>query len=586
MLTRDFDGIGLAMLRRFQAYKDQVERLIEAERKPRHRRPNRHPDRISQPVPEATLNIVHAFVLNDYGNARLCYFHQRGDDSCLQRAINIYKKAAQMNPSDASPWFNLQNAYGWAGDPDDSIKECYERARQLAPTWTSVAIAAAKDRATTLFERLDREQREERPDDREITPLEKEFTHARYKALEEIRQHTKLAPLLDGAAEQQVDRLVSIPWRKLDEQDIETMVHLAELLAHGDPSEEQQAVRLAGHLLELVPEDYRVTDVLLNLAKRPPRHDQTHRSVCGEENLRLVRNQRQQIIDKWVETDPQNFLSIYWWHVNLEEQNCTSKFIDNYIWKQHQSSQAQDAIIKGMEQIRTQFFSDGPDKFENLVGWVYFRRGKYAEAAAAFGRAVSMQPTAARYQFDLGQCREQMGDWEAARAAYCAARRLDSQATEYAEGLASTLNQIGNQCWREDQFADAAANYQEAVSLAPEEAVYVRNLALAREHAKFPDEMTALSSAITEMQRAVEAAHHRPEYRDQLMRLKTRLAALQCYRPTPHMNRPNRVARSRFGMAATSRLSCRPERRHRSTAVSKSATAGSNAESSKPMGFV
>ena len=42
---------------------------------------------------DQTLRVVHSFVLNDYGNACLRYFHYHGGEGKLQMARRAYEKA-------------------------------------------------------------------------------------------------------------------------------------------------------------------------------------------------------------------------------------------------------------------------------------------------------------------------------------------------------------------------------------------------------------------------------------------------------------------------------------------------------------
>lgn len=129
----DYDDIGPTMLGRFKSYTENVVDQINSLRAAQDEMDRRQ---------EETLNTVQCFVLNDYGNACLKYFHYHGDLAKLNSAVIAYKQAIDANRQDAVPWFNVQNAYDWSGQ-HEKIPECFENATRLAPAWSATAIAAA-----------------------------------------------------------------------------------------------------------------------------------------------------------------------------------------------------------------------------------------------------------------------------------------------------------------------------------------------------------------------------------------------------------------------------------------------------------
>src|SRR5205823_4743251 len=131
--------------------------------------------------------VVHGFVLNDYANACLRYFHHHGDHEQLQRAISAYEKATRVNPTDAVPWFNLQNAYGWENEYDKAAS-CFPRARELAPSWSRVAIDAARDRVVTSMGEIRKEEAKSAEADERMQDLDQELFDAE-KELLELRTH-------------------------------------------------------------------------------------------------------------------------------------------------------------------------------------------------------------------------------------------------------------------------------------------------------------------------------------------------------------------------------------------------------------
>src|SRR5262249_45045509 len=140
-------------------------------------------------------------------NAYLRYFHHYGDHFILRRAIRAYERAIAMNKSDAHPYFNLQFAYGWAGE-FDKIEDCCKKARRLAPTWTNVAIAAEKGLVAKLAketpsEKSVKEQREKfAAASKELELLKAKTFHARSAAqggTDSLKVSTSIdLPLRDG----------------------------------------------------------------------------------------------------------------------------------------------------------------------------------------------------------------------------------------------------------------------------------------------------------------------------------------------------------------------------------------------------
>jgi tetratricopeptide (TPR) repeat protein len=723
--SADFAYISLTMLRRYEAYKNTVEDRIQKERE-RAQRPDPPHDPKPAPVPEDTLRVVHGFVLNDYANACLCYFHHHGDNACLERAIRAYQRATEVNPPDARPWFNLQNAYSWNNEFEKG-HNCYRRARELAPTWTSAAILAAKDNVVQLSQALaiaqarlkqidgeleqarsqarirlkavqeheisaigppprqqadqglppgksdpkDLDPAKPKPGDaarygmdpekaqgkrrsqaarpgpakRDLAPspseplnqeaiekvreLESErnqeeqryqrdkeqFGKTREEAQKVITDNSRLAALFQGTIQEQVRCLVNIPRPKLDGRDVEAMISLAEVWARGEGEELAAAQMLGKYLLELAPEEYRVTAVLLDVVPRLLKEDgpvlpedapvvpsggplgllfvpqlilkRWRRARCrklraraDEERRKLLERAEEQdckFVQKWMEMDRRHFLALYWYidrgrragaaaQAKGAELRSPERIRESYFAKIIQkwmeigrraflalywyidrgrragaAAQTKAAEFLSPEGIKENYFGDAPHVYEDLSGWVLFKRREYAEAAAAFSRAIEHKPTAHRYHFHLGQCRERLKEWEDARSAYGEALRLKPGNTEYENGLASALNQIGNLHWNEDRFPDAVDNYREAVRFAPDVAVYHRNLALAHELAKLPDSMSALESACQEAKTAVDLAHQSMEYQAELRRLKTRLASFRCYGASKIMSFPTLV---------------------------------------------
>jgi tetratricopeptide (TPR) repeat protein len=290
----EFENMGRSMLERYEKYKKRVEELIRADanRKAKPRKANRR-----RSVSGQTLKVVQGFVLNDYGNACLRHFHQHGAQTSLEKAIEAYRKAGDMNPLDARPWLNLQNAYVWNNENDEADK-CFEQAGELSPGWTSLVISAAVERvrrcatelrraeaALTVTEehlsgtaaepqREDRKWRELDRDEEQnrVEECEEKLSQAKDQAFNKMRETSRFAGIL--AAEgigilEQARWLTSIPWNKLEERDVELQIRLAELLGIRANAEELEAAEMLwSRLFEMLPEDHEVVSGLLYVTRK------------------------------------------------------------------------------------------------------------------------------------------------------------------------------------------------------------------------------------------------------------------------------------------------------------------------------
>ena len=374
-----------------------------------------------------------------------------------------------------------------------------------------------------------------------------EFQEARSKALKLILEYSGLADLFEEPIKKLVQRLISIPRRKLDMRIMETMIHLAELLpVRGtvkelEVEELEAAEALAAYLLELSPEERRVTAVLLDLiipqltsqAKRPNllekaavRLDLIPRLTSQANRPNLLKKAKEhdrKIFEKWMKTNPRSFSVLFWY--------CWYWYTKDEALSWYTEDKGEGLLMpERIKEIKERDFGEAPDEFDYLCGWVLFRREDYKGAAAAFRSAIKAWE--ARYHLDLGKSRRHLQDWEHAPADYHEPRRNDpdnAEYREYRERLASAFNQIGDRHRESGRFADAADNYEQAVRLASRTAVYHRNLALARERAKLPDEISARRIRRRGDAKSVDPATEDEKYRSELRRLETRLAALRCY---------------------------------------------------------
>ena len=97
-----------------------------------------------------SINILkksYSYVLNDYGNACLNFYHRYGDCDQLEYAIESFKKATDFNLNNGIAYYNDSNALFWRhrekSDPKDRTlyEECLEKANSIiSPPWQTVIV--------------------------------------------------------------------------------------------------------------------------------------------------------------------------------------------------------------------------------------------------------------------------------------------------------------------------------------------------------------------------------------------------------------------------------------------------------------
>jgi tetratricopeptide (TPR) repeat protein len=150
--TMYYEAIGRGVLGRFRCFKERVESLISRlERLPGGRWRDTN---IGETFSDKTIRTVYSFVLNDYGNACLNFFHRFGDREQLNEAISAYEHATRENRDNAVAWFGLRNAYSWS-ERSDEVAGALERVKLLAPRWPIAAYEYAMVSTTDARKQVD-----------------------------------------------------------------------------------------------------------------------------------------------------------------------------------------------------------------------------------------------------------------------------------------------------------------------------------------------------------------------------------------------------------------------------------------------
>jgi tetratricopeptide (TPR) repeat protein len=149
-ITPYYNDITLTILERYRAFAENVEGAISKLRK--DTTTERTLDANGEEVSQRVLDVVHSFVLNDYGNACFNYFFHIGDLARLDDAILAFERARLNNPQSKIVPYNLHKAYLWRGREQDhvSAEQCLEGALKLGSTWPTALIALTQARLRNL----------------------------------------------------------------------------------------------------------------------------------------------------------------------------------------------------------------------------------------------------------------------------------------------------------------------------------------------------------------------------------------------------------------------------------------------------
>jgi tetratricopeptide (TPR) repeat protein len=105
-----------------------------------------------------------------------------------------------------------------------------------------------------------------------------------------------------------------------------------------------------------------------------------------------------------------------------------------------------------------------------LLGYAYFRAGKFFNAEQEFSKALVDTPGAANTLFMRGRSRQEIADLEGALADFIGVTKIDATAADAYTEAASIMHYRGN-------LDDALKWYQKAISLNPDDKIAAVGLA-------------------------------------------------------------------------------------------------------------
>jgi tetratricopeptide (TPR) repeat protein len=561
-----YEYITSGMLARYERFQQTVAEQIQRQ-KAEHR-----PEAM-----EKTVNGMYSFVLNDYGNACLNYFHRFGDRAQLDKAIEVYTQAAVCDPDNVVAYYNLQNAYGWRQNPGDNdrLTECLLKAEKLAPAWPLVLTSSAQTQLSTIQKsikekRKEREANEEKLQQAQIQPADeaqavpiakkamesigevqvpqpvdsrgqpqaktqpddprikiKELDEAILKLMadinklhedlkEKVFRKTKLASLYEGLAldfkGNGVDQFLSmtIERDKFDDGDVEILRVWADFLSNNaeDKKALEASERLCHYILQnFYPEDFDANRILHRvcgiLAKDDAEADEYHRrkEMCTE-NVR-------ETLKTWLDQDPVHYASLDWTveYFGLKDrahyveravelqpaEDAYHYLVGNVYYDQGQWAEARAAYRRAIE------INDGNYQYFNGMGAACFFATDYAAAINNYQKALDLRASDPVLHANLAHAYRKIKEWKKAVDEYETAKSFDPEKDSYRSELKLTFNEQGNDLYDCGQYDQAVESYGKAIDVDPKDAVLHSNLAAA--YWKLKDWTEAAKSYASALQR-------------------------------------------------------------------------------------
>ena len=133
VIQRNYTFMSYAILDRYQRFRRKAKKNLR----------KASPLTVNGRNPDRAIKKVSSFVLNDYGNACLNYFHRFGDPAILRRAIKAYEMAITNDDENFIAYYNLANAYGWNEGPQ-KYPNPLQKAEKFAPPWSALLIGSVR----------------------------------------------------------------------------------------------------------------------------------------------------------------------------------------------------------------------------------------------------------------------------------------------------------------------------------------------------------------------------------------------------------------------------------------------------------
>jgi tetratricopeptide (TPR) repeat protein len=460
-----FEYMNPEMLARFEQFNNRVAAFASSIDAPQHK----------------TLDAVRSFVLNDYGNACLVFFHRFGDERYMARAIDAYHASIEQNPENPVVYHNLDNAYFWrrtftkGTHVSDKYEDCLARVQRLAPQWVAMRMKIAEQNLDKSFEQLQRQRKILSANSEELSrlkidleelskfiPHNLERRSANQQESDELKNRiaslskktedaanaladseagflreldegiagilgpTKLSSFAQSAEGVRSMVAASVVADRFNEEDIAAMKHWMLVLvygsiAHGQPRKDNlEACRLlADYIFRYYPEDLDTSLRLRDVHYHLGRVEPEAGAFAMSPYDAHSDNVIRSVISRWRQLDPiHNVIVEYWYGMHLWSSSLLRA----------QKEGPLPQTIREME--------DGLPSLDQNRDTYYFRLGKLYQATGDLENARSRFDAVIRIKPDDALCCEYLGD------VYVALGNAREAMLRYRE--AARLNPAGN----------------------------------------------------------------------------------------------------------------------------------------------
>lgn len=306
-----------------------------------------------------------------------------------------------------------------------------------------------------------------------------------------------------------VDVLIdsAIQWERLDENDVDALITLAEFLSQspGDESLLQAAERFAHYVLDHYPENFEAYRCLERVVvHRIKACENGSPPASAPEPLLQARGEYRSHLERILRgrltTDLNRCVIVHEAVVLLDS----------------------DELIQGF--LRTQAdYAEHKDLYHHLLGRSYIQRFRLNEAAEQYKAAVRTAPDRASHHAGLGMVYVRRRNWPQAIRSFRTACALAPRRQDYQVTLGQCCHGAGQEHLDRQQVDKAIENLHLAIQADAGNAEYHASLAAAWEAMAARQGVASLSLAATAMRKAWELAPRNAKYQERARRLQRAL---------------------------------------------------------------
>lgn len=356
--------------------------------------------------------------------------------------------------------------------------------------------------------------------------------------LERIATDTKLSYLFAYKKPSEVvDVLISssVRWERLDLNDVEALITLAEFLSlsPGEEIQLQDGERIAHYILRHDPENYQAYLSLdrvfthriqarekgLEKASKQKEHSDTAQEpVAGGSTTEVTIPSRDETIVVLTRIRDQ---------YRAELERILHSRITSNLNRCAVINDVVDLLDKEEEVSRFLMeqadYSEHKDEYSHLLGRSYAKRYALDKAVEYYMAAVQSAPAQASHHAGLGIVYLQQRKWSQAIRSFRTAVSLAANREDYKEKLARCYHEAGMEYLEKKLIERAIESIQLAIESDQRNAEYHASLSVALEAVAPKKRVTALTRAAASMKKACDLAPRNEEFQERMRRLQQAL---------------------------------------------------------------